>query len=228
MMMQQKTYRLLLVDSRSMFRQGLRALLDRVDDLTVVGEATDCLETLEQARRLLPDLVLIHVHVAGGDIIQTTADLRRDLPSVRVIVLTADSNDPNLVYQAVRAGARGYVSQDSEVDDLVKAIRLVAQGQAVLAPQSLTSLVDLITQPQSPIERARVAHQLTLREREVLELVAKGITNREIARRLFVSESTVRSHIHNILDKLQLENRVQAATFVLANRESERVASWHR
>jgi|SRR5579884_2356724 len=224
MMLQQGTCQLLLVDSRSMLRQGLRALFERVDDITVVGEAADCAEALEQARKLQPDVVLIGIHIPGCNVVQATEELRRELPHTKVIILTEESNSANLIFQAIRAGARGYVSQDSELDDLVKAIHLVFQGQAVLAPQSLTSLVDLITQPQSLIGHTRAVTQLTVREREVLELVAKGITNRQIASRLFVSESTVRTHIHNILDKLQLENRVQAATYAMASRDRDRAA----
>jgi len=227
MKMQIRTHRLLLVDSRVMFRQGLRALLERVDDLIVVGEASDCAEAIELARELQPEVILLDIHVPGCDIVQTTATIGREFPDTKIVILTGDSNDPNLVYQAIRAGARGYVSQDSQIDDLVEAIHLVAQGQAVLAPQSLTSLVDLITHPKMQPECDRIADRLTTRENEVLELVSKGITNREIARRLFVSESTVRSHIHNILDKLQLSNRVQAAAFVLMSRDSEQTtAGW--
>jgi DNA-binding NarL/FixJ family response regulator len=210
-----------------MFRQGLRALLERVDDLVVVGEASDCFGAIELARELLPEVILLDIHVPGCDIVRTTATIGREIPTTKIVILTGDSNDPNLVYQAIRAGARGYVSQDSQIDDLVEAIHLVAQGQAVLAPQSLTSLVDLITHPKMPAECDRIGDRLTTREHEVLELVSKGITNREIARRLFVSESTVRSHIHNILDKLQLSNRVQAAAFVLMSRDAERApAGW--
>ena len=227
MLMQTKAYRLLLVDSRLMFRQGLRALLKRFQDLEIVGDAADGTSALELARELQPDVVLIDIHVADADVLQTTADLRRELPRANVIIMSADADDPNFVFQAIRAGARGCVSQDGEVDDLAKAIRLVAQGQAVLGPRSLTSLIDLITRVESPVEQARVADRLTVREREVLELVAQGSTNREIAQRLFVSESTVRSHIHNILDKLQLTNRVQAATFALTKRQADRSeSSW--
>ncbi len=220
-MMQIKAYRLLLVDSRSIFRQGLRALLKKYPDLDVVAEVADGWSALEKARELRPDVILINMHVAGSDVLQTAAELRLKVPGANILILTHDGEDPNFLYQAIRAGARGCISEDSEVADLVKAVRLVAQGQAVLGPESLTSLINMLIQPDAPSEQSRV-DRLTVREREVLELVAQGITNREIAERLYVSESTVRSHIHNILDKLQLSNRVQAAAFALTSRYGDR------
>jgi len=227
MTMQTKSYRLLLVDSRVMFRQGLRALLRRFQDLVVVGEAADGLAAIDLAREARPDVVLIDIHASGADILRAMVDLRREVPEANVVVLTVDDEDSGFVLQAIRAGARGCISQDSEIEDLVKAIRLVAQGQAVLAPQSLTSLIDFITQPDSAVEAPRDVDRLTAREREVLDIVAQGVTNREVAERLCVTESTVRSHMHSILDKLQLSNRVQAATFALLARQAEREDAVH-
>lgn len=221
-MMQTKTCRLLLVDSRAIIRQGLRALFRKFSDLEVVAEVADAWSALARARELCPDVILINIHVAGRDVLQMTADIRRDVPSSNVLILSSDGEDPNFLFQAIRAGARGCVSEDSDITDLVKAIRLVAQGQAVLGPESLTSLINLLTQPDTSTEQARVVDRLTVREREVLDLVAQGSTNREIAERLYVSENTVRSHIHNILDKLQVSNRVQAATFAMTTKQSER------
>lgn len=218
MVMQTKAYRLLLIDSRAIYRRGLRALLKKVPDLDVVGEAADSPTALERAREVQPDVVLIDLHFPGCDVVQTIAQLRQDVPGVNIVVLSGKEEEPSLVLQAIRAGARGCVSQDSEVEELMKAIRLVTRGQAVLGPESLTGLISLITQSEMPIDQSREPDRLTSREREVLGLVALGRTNREIAQRLFVSESTVRSHIHNILDKLQLANRVQAAAFALAQR----------
>ncbi len=213
------TFRLLLVDSRSMFRQGLRALLERFSDLNIVGEATSGLEAFEQVRSLQPDVVLIGLYAPGYDYLQAASNIRREFPQTKVVVLTMDSSDPDLVYRAIRAGARGYLPQDSEIDDLVDTIRSVARGQTALAPQSLNNLVNFITEPEHSIEQSRVSVRLSPREKEVLDLVAGGMTDREIAERLCISESTVRSHIHNILDKLQLTNRVQAAAFVLTSRQ---------
>ncbi len=213
------TFRLLLVDSRSMFRQGLRALLERFQDLKIVGEAVSGHEAVEQVRQLHPDVVLIGLYPPGYDYLQAASNIRREFPQTKVVVLTMDSSDPDLVYRAIRAGARGYLPQDSGIDDLVDTIRSVARGQTALAPQSLNNLVNFITEPEHSIEQSRVSVRLSPREQEVLDLVAAGMTDREIAERLCISESTVRSHIHNILDKLQLTNRVQAAAFVLSSRQ---------
>src|SRR5579884_3996092 len=194
MMMQMKAYRLLLVDSRSIFRHGLRALLKKYPDLDVVAEVADGWSALEKARELHPDVILINMHFAGSDVLQTAAEIRHEVPGANILILTHDGEDPSFLYQAIRVGAKGCISEDSEIADLVKAIRLVAQGQAVLGPESLTCLINLLIQPDAPSEQSRVIDRLTVREREVLDLVAQGITNREIAERLYVSESTVRSH----------------------------------
>ncbi len=213
------TFRLLLVDSRSMFRQGLHALLERFPDLKVVGEAATGHEACDQARAFQPDVVLIGLYAPGYDYLQAAATIHRELPQTKVVILTMDSSDPDLVYRAIRAGARGYLPQDSGIDELVDTIRSVARGQTALAPQSLNNLVNFITEPEHSIEQPRVSVRLSPREQEVLDLVAGGMIDREIAERLCISESTVRSHIHNILDKLQLTNRVQAAAFVLTSRQ---------
>ncbi len=221
-------YRLFLLDSRSMFRQGLRVLLERVPDLAVVGEATSGGEAIEQVRRLQPDLVLMGLYPPGHDYLQAASNIRRELPQTKIIVLTVDGSDPDLVYRAIRAGARGCLAQDSGIDELVHTIRQVARGQMALAPQSLDSLVTFITQPEHSIGHSRVSVRLSTREQEVLELVAQGLIDRDIADRLCISESTVRRHIHNILDKLQLTNRVQAAAFVLTSRHPANGAGgWH-
>lgn len=215
-----RPHRLFLLDSRSMFRQGLRVLLERLPDLMVVGEATDGGDAIKQMRVLDPDLVLMGLYPPGYDYLQAASHIRGELPRVKIIVLTVDNSDPDLIYRAIRAGARGYLAQDSGIDELVSTIRLVAQGQTALAPRSLDSLVNFIAQPEHSIEHPRMAARLSIREQEVLGLVAQGLIDRDIADRLCIAESTVRSHIHNILDKLQLTNRVQAAAFVLTSRHT--------
>jgi two-component system nitrate/nitrite response regulator NarL len=194
-------------------------LLERFPDLKILGEAESGIEALEQAHRTQPDIVLMGIYAPGYEYLQAASNIRRELPHTKVVVLTTDSSDPDLVYRAIRAGARGYLAQESGIDELVNAIRLVATGQTALAPQSLNNLVNFITEPEHAMEQSRAAVRLSAREHEVLELVARGMIDREIAERLCISESTVRSHIHNILDKLQLTNRVQAAAFVLTSRQ---------
>jgi DNA-binding NarL/FixJ family response regulator len=218
------TSRVLLADDHVMFRQGLRALLEALPDISVIGEAGDGFEAVERARLLRPDVVLMDAHMPGRSGVQATIELRAVMPEARVIILGGDSDDPKAMYEAIRNGAMGYVPKTSGVDDLVGAIRQVAQGHAALPAAALTRLVGFIV--SGPSEPA-VPEQdgLSEREQDVLELVAQGRSNREIGEALCIAESTVRSHLHNILSKLNLANRVQAAAFALGHRDSRRTAT---
>ena len=214
--------RLLIVDAHTMVRQGLRALLTDYRDLHVVGEASNGQSALAQARTLEPDVILLDVQMPEEDGLDVAATMHEEIPLAKLIILTAAAPPPDMVYRAIRAGALGFISKDGDVEELVKTIRSVAQGQAVLFPSSLTSLVSFLTNaPESVREPAPVTERLSEREQEVLELVALGNTNRQIAEKLVVAESTVRSHLHNILDKLQLTNRVQAATYVMKQKQAD-------
>lgn len=211
--------RVLIVDDHAMFRQGLRALLEDCGEVIVVGEAASGLEALERARDLCPDVVLMDIQMPGLDGLDATQRIRQELAGVQVVIVTAHVGDPSKVYEAIKAGAIGYVSKMSDVEDLVKAVKLAAEGKASIATASLTSLVGYLA--SSPEAKAAAAEgceteKLSQREREVLELVAQGLTNREISERLVISESTVRSHLHHLLGKLGLSNRVQAVAFALA------------
>ena len=216
------TRRVALVDNRTVIRQGVRAALERYGDVVVVGESGVDEGVVERVRATNPDVVLVGVHRGGADLLEVIANIHDGGNHGEVILLAGDGVDPELIFGALRAGVRGIVSQDSGIDELVKAIHLVASGQVVVSSHSLTSLVDTIAQPRSAGDQAPVTQLLSTREWEVLDLVVEGATNREIARRLFVSESTVRSHIHNILSKLHLSNRVQAAAYALEMREKAR------
>ncbi|HEX5416828.1 MAG TPA: response regulator transcription factor [Chloroflexota bacterium] len=207
-------HRVLVVENRCIVRQGLSTLIERFADLALVGQLSDSRSAVEQALENEADVIVLSVQSHDDPGLGSIPDLQRAYPSARVIVLGPTDEDAELVYQSVRAGALGYVSQDDEILDLVEAIRQVARGQAILAPRSLACLLETIASHElSP--RQAPPHQLSEREQEVLRLVADGRSNREIAELLFLSESTVRSHIHNIFGKLQLTNRVQAARFVL-------------
>jgi DNA-binding NarL/FixJ family response regulator len=212
--------RVLLADDQTMLRAGLRTILNTHDDIVVVGEAADGRQAVEEARRLRPDVALMDVRMPAMDGIQATrqlAALGLD-PPVRVLVLTTFDLD-EYVYAALRAGASGFLLKDAPPEELIHAIRVVADGDAMLAPSVTKRLIrTFAAQPQRlPGEPAGAAthqprlRQLTDRELEVLKLLAGGLTNLEIAESLTVSETTVKTHVGRVLAKLGLHNRVQAA-----------------
>jgi DNA-binding NarL/FixJ family response regulator len=204
-------FRILIVDDHGIVRQGLHQVLGEIRGFDIVGEAADGFEAVDRARELQPDIVLMDIRMPRCDGLAATARIRSEVPNAKVVVLTAHSSEPTLVYRAIQAGASGFLSKNGGIDELVDAVRRVAHGQSVLGAPSLTSLVSFIAaQTEGPR-----THALTNREKEVLELVATGQANREIAATLRLSEATVRSHFHNLRVKLGLSNRVQAATFVL-------------
>jgi RNA polymerase sigma factor (sigma-70 family) len=218
-----RAHRVLIADDHALFRQGIHALLKDHPDLQVVGEATSGAEALEKSRQLQPHVILIDAELPSTDGLQATRLIKAEVQDTRVIVLSVKDDCPELVYSAIKAGALGFVTKTSEIGDLIAAIRSVANGQASIATGSLTSLVtslgnsDLAERHSDSLEEA-----LTEREQEVLDLVTQGHSNREIASLLCISESTVRSHLHNILDKLHLSNRVQAATYALTAHRGQR------
>jgi len=220
--------RLLIVDDQMVFRQGLRALLEICPDVTVLGDAADGLEALQKAREFRPDIILMDVKMPRCDGLQATSLIKQELPEVKVIILTVHGNEPELVYQAIKAGAVGYVSKTSGIDDILRAIRSVTRGEAVVASPALTSLVAFIGHSSdNPSSQPWPADALSPREQEVLDLVAQGLSNRQIAHKLCISESTVHSHLHNILDKLHLANRVQAAAYALTLKQAQHDQLWH-
>lgn len=207
--------RLLIVDDHILFRQGLIRLLRDHPELEVVGEAADGGEAVAEARRLQPDVVLMDLRMPTCDGIEAVRAIRRDLPQVQVVILTVSDKDDDL-RAALSAGAQGYILKSTDFDDLIRSLMLVAQGEATLDRAMTTKLInqlrDLGAQPPSP---PRPAADLTDREREILGLLARGATNREIAEALVISENTVRTHLRHILEKLNVQNRVQAAAYAL-------------
>jgi len=223
-------YRILVVDKQKILRQGIRLLLERSDEFEVIGDS-DGTRAVALAVTLRPAIVLIDLRLPlFEDGLRILAELAESVPDVRVIVLTVTGDDGNAVYHAVRNGAVGCVLKSTgDIAEVEEAIRQVAQGQLFLSPTALRSLVDTVaSRTDGPANQNHTASvdELSPREEEVLELVALGHTNREIADRLVISESTVRSHLHNILDKLQLTNRVQAAAFAIRPRQNGRVRSF--
>jgi len=207
----ERPIRILLVDDQPLLRTGFRMVLGAEPDLDVVGEAGDGIEAVDLARRLLPDVVLMDIRMPRMDgVAATKAIVEARLP-VRVLILTTFDLDEYVV-GALRAGASGFLAKDVPADDLVTAIRTVAAGEAVVAPRILKRLLDRFVDrlPDPEATPAPAFDQLTEREREVLILVARGLSNAEIAKELSVSETTVKTHVGHVLTKLGLRDRVQA------------------
>jgi NarL family two-component system response regulator LiaR len=195
--------RILIVDDHSVVRQGLKMFLGRDPDLEVVGEATNGVEALRAARQLKPDVVLMDLLMPIMDGIAATKALRQELPDLEVIALTSVLED-QAVYGAMRAGAIGYLLKDTQADELCRAIKAAAAGQVLLSPAAAARLMREVEPPQNP-------ETLTEREIEVLELLAAGKSNKEIAADLVIAEKTARTHVSNILKKLGVDSRTQAA-----------------
>lgn len=202
--------RVLIVDDQTIVRKGIRALLAEVEHIEVVGEAGDGREAVSQARALQPDVILMDLVMPHMDGIEATRQIARD-QTARILVLTSFAGDDK-VFPAIKAGALGYLLKDSEPEDLLRGIEQVHRGEPSLHP---TIARKVLQEMQRPSERPPTQAPLTDRELEVLRLVATGLTNREIAERLMVTEATVRSHVSNVLGKLHLANRVQATLYAL-------------
>ena len=205
---------MVLVDDQPLLRQGYRMVLSAQDDLEVVGEAADGAAAVRAAHTLRPDVILMDVRMPGMDGIEATRQIVRQTPDVRVIILTTFDVD-QYAFSALRAGASGFLLKNVPPDDLLTGIRAVATGDAVVAPSMTRRLLDVFAShlpdgADGADRRDRVLDVLTDREREVFTLVATGLSNREIAATLVLSEATVKTHIGRILTKLDLRDRVQA------------------
>jgi DNA-binding NarL/FixJ family response regulator len=207
------TTRVLLVDDQPLLRTGFRMILSAEADLTVVGEAGDGASAVELARRLRPNVVLMDIRMPGMDGIQATRALAGPgvEEPVKVLILTTFGLDEYVV-ESLRAGASGFLLKDAPPEDLVEAIRIVAAGEALLAPSVTRRLLDRVASRLPPANEDTIPalSQLTERELEVLKLMARGLSNAEIAEKLVVSETTVKTHVSRVLAKLDLRDRVQA------------------
>jgi len=206
------TTRILLVDDQPLLRTGFRMILSAEPDFAVVGEAGDGASAVEIARRLKPDVVLMDIRMPGMDGIQATRALAGPgvAEPMKVLILTTFGLDEYVV-ESLRAGASGFLLKDAPAEDLVEAIRIVAAGDALLAPSVTRRLLDRIASKLPPAHENVIPalSELTERELEVLKLVARGLSNAEIAEKLVVSETTVKTHVSRILGKLDLRDRVQ-------------------
>jgi DNA-binding NarL/FixJ family response regulator len=202
------TVRVLIADDHPLFREGMRGRLDRVADITVVGEAASGDEAVELAHQLDPHVILMDIKMPGLNGIEATREIQQSSPQTGVLVLTMFEDDDS-VFAAMRAGAKGYLLKDSGGEGVVHAIRAVASGEAVFGPGVAERIIGFFSAPRAAAPQ-RAFPELTEREEEVLSLVAQGKSNQQIARQLFVSLKTVRNHVSNILLKLQVADRAQA------------------
>ena len=204
----------MLVDDHELVRQGIAAMLHAAEGIQVVAEARTGREALEVARRELPDVVLMDVRMPDMDGLEATRKVKEERPRTAVIMLTMHDN-PTYLRDAVRAGAAGYLLKDVSKDELIDAIRQVATGGAFIESQMLKGM--LSEMKPSGTGPGPAAKNLTKREREILALVAEGMSNREIAERLVLSPETVKSHVAAILEKLNVSDRTQAAIYAVRN-----------
>lgn len=208
---QEEIIRVLIVDDHDIIREGLRAVLEVTPDIEVIGEAADGEKAISLTHSLQPDVIVMDLVMPGMDGIEAIEHIAREYPTSRILVLTTFAGE-DLLFPAIKAGALGYQLKDSKSEDLIRSIRDVYRGESSLHPKIARMVLQEL---KMPVQAPRTTDPLTARELEVLGLVAEGADNAEIARKLVISEATVRSHLSHILDKLHLANRTQAALYAL-------------
>jgi DNA-binding NarL/FixJ family response regulator len=207
--------RVIVVDDQELFRRGLIMLLSVEDGIDVVGEASDGVAATELAASTVPDVVLMDVRMPKRSGIEACLTIKDAAPSAKILMLTVSEEEADL-YEAVKNGASGYLLKDASIDEVAQAVQLVADGQSLISPSMATKLLDEFKQMSVVGRRQDVAApRLTDRELEVLRLVARGLNNRDIAKELFISENTVKNHVRNILEKLQLHSRMEAVMYAV-------------
>jgi DNA-binding NarL/FixJ family response regulator len=208
--------RVLLVDDHTLFRQSLAYLLLQNPDMELAGQAGDGVEAVEKARELMPDLILMDIRMPRRSGVEATRLIRQEMPGVNILMLTVSDAEADL-FEAIKAGARGYMLKNVDSTELVEAVRLVAVGGVVISSSMAENLLNefgSIADRASQRQRAPRTN-LTAREREILCQLARGSSNRVIGVALSISENTVRAHLRNILEKLHLHNRIQAAAYAI-------------
>ena len=206
--------RVVLVDDQQLFRKGVRALLEEEGGFEIVGEAGDGAQGLQIVLATRPDVVLMDVQMPVCTGVEATRNIKAQRPDTRVIVLTVSDADDDL-FEAIKAGADGYLLKDLKPEELFRMIKGVLEGETPISPPVATKLLGEFRKRPWRETAQTAGSELTQREKEVLQLVASGQSNAEIAARLYIVEGTVKNHLHNILEKLHLQNRVQAAAFAV-------------
>jgi two-component system nitrate/nitrite response regulator NarL len=209
-----KPIRVLIVDDHTLFRSGIKLLLQRQEGFEVVGEAGNALEGVKLAKRLKPDVVLQDLHMPGTSGLEAIPLLREEVPQTQVVMLTV-SEDAEDLLEALRIGARGYLLKNIDTDFLLDSIRRAAAGESVMSSQMASKLADAMRATPKGNVAVPDANRLTPREREIIVMLARGASNKEIARTLDLAESTVKIHVQGILRKLNLASRVQAAVYAV-------------
>lgn len=209
--------RVLVVDDHALFRRGVIQTINEEPDMSVIGEAETAAAAIERARDLLPDVVLLDIKLPDGSGLSVAATLQRECPYSKIVVLTVVEDD-DAVLRALKEGAHGYVLKGVSAEELVQVIRSVYGGGTYVTPSMAGRLLAELTAPSANRTASGLIEELTEREGAILDLVAQGKTNKEIAAELFLSEKTVKHYMTNVLQKLQVRNRVEAA--LLANREA--------
>ena len=206
--------RILLVDDHDLFRKGIARLIDSQPDFQVVGEARDGRDALEKALALEPRVILMDIEMPNWNGTEATRRIKAEMPNVAIIMLTVSDDDQNL-FAAIRAGASGYLLKSVKPDELFRSLRGAVRGEAAISPILAAKVLAEFARLDQSVPIPRTVDGLSPRETEVLGLVSRGYTNREIGDSLHIAENTVKNHLRNILDKLHLNNRAQAAAFAV-------------
>jgi two-component system NarL family response regulator len=205
--------RALIVDDHALFRRGLEMVLAAEDDIELVGEASDGTEAVQKAAESLPDVVLMDIRMPKSSGIEACRAMKEAAPSSKIVILTISDEEEDL-FEAIRAGASGYLLKDIPLDEVAEVVRAVYGGQSLINPSMagklLTEFATLAKRDDEERAQQVPAPKLTDREMQVLKLVARGMNNRDIAKELFISENTVKNHVRNILEKLQIHSRMEA------------------
>jgi DNA-binding NarL/FixJ family response regulator len=211
------TVKVLVADDHPLFRRGIITVLANQENLHIVGEAADGLEAIKKAEEVVPDVILMDLNMPHCSGLEATQALQTKMPQVNILVLTVSENEADL-FAAMKFGATGYILKNTEPEELIQAISHIAQGGVIISPLMATKLITEFKDLGTGVERkpAQEAEaNLSPREDEVLRLISQGATNKEIADSLFISENTVKTHLRNIMDKLHLANRSQAAAYAV-------------